>query len=897
MRAAWMGATASGARIAIGAIALLHAGALLADEATATARTDSTHDAVRTVEGLQVLYDFHAGSGETVEDVSGVGEPLNLRIANPKAVKRSHGALEVKASAQIQSEQPANKLTAAVRQSNEFTIEAWIQPAETNQTGPARIVTLSRNSSDRNFTLGQDGDRYDVRFRTVKTNANGIPSTATGKRSLRTTPTHVVYARDRSGHAKIFLDGRPVVGTSVGGSTENWQPGLQLALGDEFGGGRSWRGTYYMVAIYNRSLRPAEVARHFSAGPDAPATPTDVAKLQRDTKPLGAELFERKIAALLANHCLECHDAPTREGGLDLSRKSFALAGGDSGPAIIPGKAGESLLWQYVESDDMPANRPPLSEQEKQLLRQWLDSGATWSLDAIDPLLYEHDRRAADNWIRRLTVPEYIETVRAAVGVDIAADARALLPPDLRADGFTNTAYNLNVDLQHVEAYARLAEMIVGRMDVPAFVSRFSKSQSLSTDDTMRELVAEMGKWLLRGPLSEREVNVYSGIATTVASAGGDFKEAMELMVEAMLQSPRFIYRVENQNIGGTVWTAGPYELASRLSYIIWGGPPDQQLMAAADEGELYDREKLEAQVQRMLEDPRAIERSKQFASQWLNLGRLENMRPNPERFPQWNEQLARDMRDETLAFFEHIVWEQQRPLADLLNAQFTFATPQLAKHYGIAPQADGTVQYDLASVPDRGGLLTHGSVLTIGGDEASMVSRGLFVLHELLRGMVKDPPPCVDTTPPPTKTGLTQRGIAEARIADSNCGGCHAKFEPLAFGLERFDGIGAFHETDEHGNKLREDGDILIPGTAESIHYERSAQLMDLLAESERVRESLTWKLTQFAVGRPLGAADAPIVQQIHHSAQRDGGTYVSTLTAIVLSDLVQMTRQEKPE
>ncbi|HUG68862.1 MAG TPA: DUF1592 domain-containing protein, partial [Pirellulaceae bacterium] len=466
--------------------------------------------------------------------------------------------------------------------------------------------------------------------------------------------------------------------------------------------------------------------------------------------------------------------------------------------------------------------------------------------------------------------------------------------PDLRADGFSNTAYNLNIDLKHVEAYSKLAEIIVSRMDVLKFAARFSKSQLLSTDDTMRDHVAAMGKWLLRGPLDGREINNYSGISTTVASAGGDFKAAMSYIIEAMLQSPRFVYRIENQQGDGSPRPVEQYELASRLSYILWGGPPDDELLRAADSGELADRKKVEAQVQRMLKDPRTVERSVQFITEWLNLGRLANLRPDATKFPSWDAQLAGDMREETLAFFQEVAWKQNRPLADLLNAQVTFATPKLATHYGLKPAGKDLSQYDLSSVPGRGGLLTHGSVLTIGGDNASMVTRGLFVLHDLLRGTINAPPPCVDTVPPPTKAGLTQRGIAERRIADNNCGVCHTRFEPLAFGLERFDGIGAYHEQDKHGNKLRDDGEVLFPGEAKPVAYKSSAEMMNLLASSPRVRESLTWKVTQFALGRPLVAADAASVASIHKAAQQNGGTYSSLITAIVMSDLVQMTRTE---
>ncbi len=271
---------------------------------------------------------------------------------------------------------------------------------------------------------------------------------------------------------------------------------------------------------------------------------------------------------MLSQHCLECHDSASKQGGLDLSRKTTALAGGDSGVAIIAGKSSESLLWKSVDEDVMPHDRPALSEHQKRQLREWIDADAEWTIDYVDRAIYRNARQSG-NWVQRLTVPEYIETVRTAVGVDIAEEARRILPKDKRADGFRNTAYNLNVDLGHVEAYARLAEAIVAKMDTVAFAKRFSKSRLL-TDDNMRGLIAEMGKWVLRGPLEGHEVVVYRGISTSVASAGGDFREAVGFILEAMLQSPRFIYRIENQRGDGTAWPVGEYELASRISYILW---------------------------------------------------------------------------------------------------------------------------------------------------------------------------------------------------------------------------------------------------------------------------------------------------------------------------------------
>ncbi|MEN8784409.1 MAG: DUF1588 domain-containing protein, partial [Akkermansiaceae bacterium] len=186
-----------------------------------------------------------------------------------------------------------------------------------------------------------------------------------------------------------------------------------------------------------------------------------------------------------------------------------------------------------------------------------------------------------------------------------------------------------------------------------------------------------------------------------------------------------------------------------------------------------------------------------------------------------------------------------------------------------------------------RGGLLTQGSLLTIGGDEASMVTRGLFVLHDLLRGSVKDPPSGIDTTPVPSAPGLSQRKIAERRMLDQSCGGCHTKFEPLAFGLEQYDGLARYATRDHYENELRQDGEILIPGTAETVKYKTSRELMDLLAKSPRVRQNIIWKLAQFSLGRPIATTDRPHLDTIF-SQVRENQTYQNVILHLATSPLV---------
>jgi hypothetical protein len=661
-------------------------------------------------------------------------------------------------------------------------------------------------------------------------------------------------------------------------------------VANELSHDRPWNGALRLVALYGRDLTAAEIEQNFRAGTAPPSVEERLARQQREN----ARLFETRIAPLLSKHCLECHDGLTKKGGLDLSRRAAVQSRGPD--LLAAGKAAESLLWQRVAADEMPHDRPPLSAEEKQWLERWIVGGAAWPLERIDPAVYAHGDAAQSLFVQRLTVPEYIETVRAALGVDVAQEARKLLPRDLRADGFTNTAYNLNVDLAHVEAYARLAEIVAERVDVKELAGRYTRSREL-TDENITLIVEPVGRKLLRGRLTKEEVAQYCGVSTSVAAAGGSFEDAVRFILEAMLQTPRFLYRVEHHVGDGAARPADPFELASRLSYILWGGPPDDALLAAAEKGTL-DRAGVEAQARRMLRDRRAVARSRQFLAEWMNLDRLEYLRPDPKKYPHWDSRLAADMREETLAFFEEVVWTQERPLTDLLNAQVTFVTPRLAQHYGLPLDSPGPddqfVRYDLSGVPSRGGLLTHGSVLTVGGDEASMVTRGLFVMRELLRGVVRDPPPDVDTTPVPSTPGRSQRMVSEQRIANRSCTGCHARFEPLAFGLEKFDGLGAFHTVDAHGNNLREDGQILFPGDDQPVEYKTSRELMDRLAKSERVRETFTWKITQFSLGRPLRADDARTVAEIHRAAWQAGGTYAQIMIALVTSDLVMLTRTE---
>ena len=843
---------------------------------------------MRTLTGVIALYTFDEGEGATIHDRAVTDVPLDLQVDNKDAITWGAGFLKITGETRIRAGKKSRRLYRDTTWTGALSIEAWILPATVDQKGPARIVSYSKNGSERNFTLGQDGNRYDVRFRTSENSRNGTPSLSSPENTLVTELTHVVYTRTRSGQATLYINGQAMSRETIYGDLSAWQDGYGLVIGNELSDDRPWLGEYHLVALYNRALLPEEVEAHYGAGPEA-ATPR-VREDSPDSE--SAALFESHVAGILAKHCVECHNPHKHKGGLDLSNKTGALEAED---VIVPGNPYESLLWTSVVADEMPHERDPLPISAKETIRQWIVSGAAWTRNTIDPAVYASNVDSDSPYLRRLTMAEYVNTVRDTLGVDIIDLATKLLPPELRADGFSNTAYNLHVDLEHIDAYAQLAEQVAHSADVSAIADRISDSRDV-TERNLERAVRRLGQWLLRAPLEAKEVASYEALARAVVAADGTYEEVVRYLIQGMLQSPRFLYQIENQRGDANVWPVDSFELASRLSYTLWGAPPDGQLQKKAREGDLRNPAVLEAEIDRMLLDSRAVAHSRRFAYEWLDLGRLQHLRPNTEHFPNWNPELARDMGEETLAFFEEVVWKEQRPLSDLFNAQFTFLSPALARHYGLTPRADGFQRYDLSDVSERGGLLTQGSLLTIGGDDASMVTRGLFVLNDILRGKVNNPPPDVDTTPIPPSPGKPQRAIAEERMANGACSGCHSVFEPLAFGLEKYDGIGRYSDTDGLGNTLREDGTVLVPGAAEPVVYDTVAQLMDVLAGSGRVQETLAWKLTQFALGRPLGPADAPVIERIIDTGKRGGGTYPSLMKAIVLSDLVQRTPTEAP-
>ncbi|MBV1861931.1 MAG: DUF1592 domain-containing protein, partial [Nannocystaceae bacterium] len=265
------------------------------------------------------------------------------------------------------------------------------------------------------------------------------------------------------------------------------------------------------------------------------------------------------------------------------------------------------------------------------------DSDGSGDTDDPDVPMAECDGMVFDpgpNLARRLTVLEYGNTVEALLGVDVRVEAVEQLPPELRADGFTNTSSGLISTLGHIEAYDALAAVAIERLpDLAGFVGEYTSCQEFSPA-CENEFVERLGLRAFRRPLTEDERDALVSVFAAAQDEDETFADGAGLVIQAMMQSPPFLYRLEDERSGAGARELGGYALATRLSYLIWAGPPDMALLDAAGADTLRTDAEIEAQVDRMLAAPEARDASVAFVDDWLNLARLNGLPRDPERFP-----------------------------------------------------------------------------------------------------------------------------------------------------------------------------------------------------------------------------------------------------------------------
>lgn len=350
--------------------------------------------------------------------------------------------------------------------------------------------------------------------------------------------------------------------------------------------------------------------------------------------------------------------------------------------------------------------------------------------------------------------------------------------------------------------------------------------------------------------------------------AEGSFDTGIQRALHRLLASPKFLLRVERQPPGipaGQAYRISDVELASRLSFFLWSTVPDDELLELALQGRLADRPTLEAQVRRMLRDPRSRALVDGFASQWLQLRNLRSVVPDSETFPDFDDQLREGFARETELFFESIVTED-RSVLDLLRADYTFVNERLAKHYGI-PHVYGSHFRRVAVSDERRGLLGHGSVLTVTShaDRTAPVLRGKWILDNLLGTPPPPPPPDVSTDLQEAGEGapLTVRARMRLHRASPQCASCHNLMDPPGLALENFDAVGAWRGSDA--------GQAIDATTqlSDGSRIDGVVDLREALLRREKVLvRTVTEKLMTYALGRGLQYYDMPAVRGIEREA-----------------------------
>ena len=376
----------------------------------------------------------------------------------------------------------------------------------------------------------------------------------------------------------------------------------------------------------------------------------------------------------------------------------------------------------------------------------------------------------------------------------------------------------------------------------------------------------------------------------------GDFETGIEVALVRLLVSPDFLFRVERDPIDApraTVYRLTDVELASRLSFFLWSSVPDDELLDVATRGQLSDPTMLDQQVRRMIADPRSSVLVNDFVDQWLQVRNIRDVRPNVELFPEFDENLRTSLQRETELFVESQL-RDDRSVVDLLNADYTYVDERLARHYGIAGvYGDRFRRVSLADSP-RGGLLGHGSVLTVTSysDRTSPVLRGKWLLDTILAAPPPEPPPDVPGLPTRGADGkhASVRTRLEAHRANPVCAACHAQLDPMGFALENFDAIGAYRTTDA-GAPIDASG--ALPGGRE---FQGLDGLKALLVGERREQfvHAFTEKLVGYALGRTVEYYDLPTVRQIVRESASDDYRWSSIILGIVKSTPFQMRRTE---
>ncbi|MBN9119699.1 MAG: DUF1592 domain-containing protein [Planctomycetes bacterium] len=596
------------------------------------------------------------------------------------------------------------------------------------------------------------------------------------------------------------------------------------------------------------------------------------------------------VRAFADAYCARCHGEKAQKGGLNLA--PFA----DEKAVLKQRKAWRGVAEQLASGEMPPEGAKQPTKDERDRIVKWI----TVTLDAADA----RDRERPDPGrpvVRRLTPNEYNRTVRDLLGVDSDIAGAVGMPDDTVSESFDNLAAALNISDALTEKYFAAADLIIERLY--AFPAKGPKPkpgalppllEKLAKPGDAKGTVANLARRAYRRPVAAKEVERLLTLFDRATRDGAPFVDALKPVFKAVLVSPNFLLRVERDHPKEeNAYRASDHELATRLSYFLWSSMPDAELFALADRGELSKPAVFDAQVKRMLADPKARALADTFAEQWLQLKKLPQARPSIEFFPTFTPKLRQAMGDEVRTFFDRLRTDDL-PITDLLEADYTYVNADLARHYGIANVTGPEFRKVKLADANRGGLLGMAAVhaLTSHTNRTSPTLRGKYVLDVILGTPPPPPPPgvsAIDEAKAP-KELKTFRDKLAAHATRAECAGCHAKIDPLGFGLENFDAVGRWRKSG---------GDVNASGrlpTGEAFDGPKELRAV-LLKKKPRFVENVTEKMLVFALGRELQPGDAPAVKAVTADLEKNGYRFSVLVAGVARSFPFQHRRNPRED
>ncbi|MEZ6142038.1 MAG: DUF1592 domain-containing protein [Zavarzinella sp.] len=622
--------------------------------------------------------------------------------------------------------------------------------------------------------------------------------------------------------------------------------------------------TAAMVFALCLSLTSDCLAQSGNAGTNEAANRADAAKT-----------FKEKVGPFVDKYCIRCHGTRPK-GGVNLQS---ALKN--------PGSASSFEHWKKavasVKVHDMPpedAGKIPTEAERGQFL-EW-----------IGKLKYLSPKDPGPFVIRRLTKAEYANTLHVLYGVDQSiADS---LPEEVVGAGFLNTISPLQS-----EQFLSIANKVIDQVIAPEGKEPTAVQKRLFGElplnganlrEEARRVARSLARQAYRRPASDAELDVLVGVFDLARDNNLSYTDSLGLMWKAILVSPQFLFITPAGEVDSKepIVPLDDYQLASRLSYMLWSAPPDAELAALADRKQLHQPGVLRAQVERLLKEERSRALFDGFGSQWLGVGDLDRQVFDPELFPQITPTLRKAMVEEARLFFESIVRENQS-VVRFIDSDYTFLNEPLAKLYGLDQNVKGSemrrVKLENAN---RGGLLGMPAMLatTSFPNRTSPVRRGVWVLEQVLGERVPPPPPNVPELAEQDGKkikGLTLRQRTELHRTESTCANCHKVLDPIGFGLENFDAIGQWRVKDDGGLPIDSVGQL-----PNGSSFNSPAELKKLLAKREAdIARNLTERLLAYALGRQLEGYDEIVVDQLMVPIAKDNYRVRTIITEVINSYL----------